>query len=108
MLLAAVVRPGACLETVMKEAQGDKNQCVVLIAGANNVYNRQASTLLPNLKTLVTPLRPCQILVGSIPFRRDLSLFHKINEEIMRVNLLSTHDLSQSTKSIDFLDIWTM
>lgn len=80
MLLAAyVVRPGACLETVMKEAQGiniDKNQCVVLIAGANNVYNRQASTLLPNLKTLVTSLRPCQILVGSIPFRRDLSLFH--------------------------------
>lgn len=58
-------------------------------------------TLLKTLESTILSLTPSQIIVGSIPFRRDLPLFHKINEDIMTTNLY-IHALSKSIKDVTF------
>ncbi|KAG8276504.1 hypothetical protein J6590_063996 [Homalodisca vitripennis] len=71
------VIPGANLDRVMSGASDlvkNRNNFVTLIAGANDIYNGQINTFLKNLRPAVMALKPCKILIGTIPFRRDLAL----------------------------------
>ncbi|KAG8281335.1 hypothetical protein J6590_060971 [Homalodisca vitripennis] len=101
------VIPGANLDRVMSGASDlvkNRNNFVTLIAGANDIYNGQINTFLKNLRPAVMALKPCKILIGTIPFRRDLALQHQINEDIMRANLY-IHELSHSIPGVYFLDL---
>lgn len=65
------------------------------------IFMMKMVTLLKTLESTILSLTPSQIIVGNIPFRRDLPVFHKINEDIMSTNLY-IHNLSKSIKDVTF------
>lgn len=103
----SIIMPGARLGEIMNEAQGiskSHSNFAVLIAGANDVFKGELNTFLRSLKPALVKLNPCKIIVGGIPFRRDLPLSHQINEDIMSANLY-IHELSCTMSDVTFLDL---
>lgn len=73
--IKSILRPGAGIDCIMEESRHivrDKNNHVILIAGANDIYKGQTDSLCKKLKSLVMSLRPCKVTIASIPFRHDL------------------------------------
>lgn len=58
-----------------------------LTAGANNAYNNETESVYRNLKSTLLPLKNYRVILGGVAFRKDLPLFHKLSEEIMKLNL---------------------
>lgn len=90
MDIADIVLPGAQLCELIREASNMKvnsNDYIVFKAGANDVYNGQEINIYNNLKPFLLTLKKCRIILGGIPFRRDLPLFHRVNENIMNVSV---------------------
>lgn len=54
--------------------------------------------------TAIKYFRGQQLLLGSIPFRRDISFSHPINENIIRFNL-HLFEQSQIYQHVTFLDL---
>lgn len=105
--IRSIVRPGACIDSIMDVAQDiekSKDNCIIVIAGANNLYNGQVDSLCRKYRALVDSLKPCNIIVASVPFRHDLSLHDQINENIMNFNLF-VHEMSHLMKGVTFLDL---
>lgn len=102
-----IIKPGAGIKSILREAANitrSELKHIILIAGANDVYNNQMQSLFEDLQLAVNTLSPCKVMVAGIPFRWDLDLGHRINENIMRVNLF-IHDMAQVCNNVSFLDL---
>lgn len=105
--IKSIIRPGADIDHITKEAQHierSKNNHVILIAGANNIYSGKVESLCRKLKNLVVSLKPCRVTIASVPFRQDLHLFDQVNEHIMNFNLF-INEITHCMKDADFLDL---
>lgn len=94
----------------MKQARSVKfssEEFVVVMAGANDAYQYEASNFQKLLKPALQSLSPSKIVFCGIPLRRDLPLSHNINEDIMSTNLY-IYELSRTMKNICFLDMTAM
>lgn len=79
--------PSAGLEQVLPASPPPPRSCCVIMAGANDVADGQANTILRQIEQyLVILLRTSKVLVVTLPFRHDLPSSHPINDSILLVN----------------------
>lgn len=100
------VKPGAKFEEVaelVRNSSFSPGEFVILIAGANNAYNNLSETVFKNMKNILLSLKDYRVILGGVPFRKDIPLFHKVNEEIMKLNLF-LFELARSMKNVSFID----
>lgn len=84
MVVEELVYPGAKLGEVFsfaKEAHLSTCDYLFITAGVNDAYSGKATNVLKNMKSVLISLRPCKIILGGIPFRQDLPLYHRGNGE---------------------------
>lgn len=105
-----IIKPGAKFMKVMELMKGVKlvpDQYLTIFAGANDVYNGHPENVYLNLKSFLHSFKSCKVVLAGIPFRHDLPLFHKVNEEIMNMNLFF-YEQSRVIKNVSFLDLTAM
>lgn len=73
------------------------------MAGANDVYNMQSNGLPNKVEPTIYKLSYCNVILCGIPFRRNIPLFHPINEEIININLF-IYELSQAKSNVSVMD----
>lgn len=78
--------------------------CLVIVAGANDIYNGQAQNIYKHYRTKLLRNEEQLKLIVSIPLRRDLPLSHPINEQIIDVNIFLS-DTSHALKNSTFIDV---
>lgn len=103
----STVKPNAKFCQVVNEVGNlglSSEDHVLLLAGANDVYSGEHFNVLDNLKPTLQALRPARVVLGGIPFRKDVPLCHPLNEHIMLVNLF-LNDTANSTQDVQFLDL---
>lgn len=107
MVVDELVYPGAKLGEMFsfaKEANLPTFDYLVITAGDNDAYSGKAINVLKNMKSVLISLRPCKILLGGIPFRQDLPLYH---EDIFNLNMYF-FELSRTMKDVYFMNMTSM
>lgn len=106
--IESTVKPSAKFDEIVLQPNlyknDNKGECIVIIAGANDVYKGCLSELKNKITFSVETLKYNQIILGGIPFRWDIPLAHKSNEYIMNFNLF-VYELSCSMNNTTFLDL---
>ena len=89
MNVIGTVKPGAPTEEVVKNVDCDlnKNDCVVLISGSNDVSKNESKKFLTNLKSRLSQLTSTNVVVTNLPMRHDLPHFSIVNKEIQSANM---------------------
>lgn len=73
-VVSSMVKPGATYEQVVIGCQDPITECVILVAGANNVYRGEAVYI--NKLELTVSMPTKLLIIGNIPYRYDLPQHH--------------------------------
>lgn len=112
------IQPGAPFEAVMASAVRDvthkdspytKEDCVVLIGGANNLANNYIShasvtKLKDHMENKIKQLKNTHLILATIPYRYDLHEHDVRNKNIKEVNL-TIRSLAHSAPDVHILDL---
>ena len=109
--VSGTVMPGAPAEVILQNVSGlnefNKNDNVVIFAGANNVYSNDLAqakkTIRNNLETLSHP----NVFLVGIPHRFDLINSSCVNKEIRKANL-HFDKICRSFSNCNFVDVSTL
>ena len=85
------VHPSGKFNDVIRDLPGltkgySKEDTVVLVAGANDVYCNELHNARHNLVTALDTLRHTNVLVVGVPHRHDLTSTSVVNREILKAN----------------------
>lgn len=109
-MVTEIVKPGACFVEVVSQAKRlhlTSKDYLILIAGANDAYNFKAGNVFSNLVSALQSFKYCNVFITGIPFRQDLPLYHKINEDIMELNLF-IFEQTRTMNNVSFVDMTAM
>lgn len=104
--VTSVVKPGACLQEVLKSHTNNvsQNQCMILLGGSNDVYKNELKAANRVLRETLTRLSDKKAIVVGIPHRHDLIESSCVNREIHKANRTFSK-ICKSSSNAYFLSI---
>lgn len=104
--VTGLIKPNAeCLQVLDNFNKKLSNEDLfVLLCGSNDIYNGHIRNIYRNLEAKLQKFKKCTILMCGIPFRRDISLNHRINDDIFMANLF-IQDISHKMTNVKYIDL---
>ncbi|KAG8243880.1 purine nucleoside metabolic process [Homalodisca vitripennis] len=105
--VSACVRPGARLNRVVEEANSmcknfTKNDCVLVIGGANNVEVMGEKRIVEELKAVTNSLSHTNFVLGSLPMRHDKP---SLDLKVSQINLEIRNLVKNSSTNVQLLPL---
>lgn len=102
------MKPGAKFVDVTSGLENIKDvgtkDCVVILAGTNDVASNEAKEFLVVLRSKLQSLQSSKTIVFSVPHRYDLPSWSCVNKEISRTNV-EINKVCNDFKNVVFVDI---